>query len=317
MRETFRELVKPTVKTVEALKGVSLRIGRGEMVAYAGPNGAGKSTTIKLLSGLMVPDRGRVRVFGMDPAADRVSYVRNIAVVFGQRTELWWDHSIAASFRWKKSTWDIPDETYDRMLGLLTEQFDLGPIWKSLARELSLGQRMRADLALALLHDPELILLDEPTLGLDVIAREKMLDWIKHINAEHKRTVLITSHAMTDLEKLDARIVMVHNGSIRFDGGFEELRSTVADGRILTVTTDTVDAPELEGASLTRSEGRRHEYAFDASQVPVVRLLDALAERCRIEDIQTASAPIDEVVSQVYRRMNDGAPLSGAEATSR
>jgi ABC-2 type transport system ATP-binding protein len=317
LKETFRELIRPTVKTIEALKGVDLRVDRGEMVAYAGANGAGKSTTIKLLSGLMVPDKGRVRVFGMDPAADRVAYVRNISVVFGQRTELWWDHSIAASFLWKKATWDIPDETYERLRGKLVEQFDLEPIWKSLARELSLGQRMRADLALALLHDPELILLDEPTLGLDVIAREKMLDWIKHINAEYKKTILITSHTMTDLEKLDARVVMVHNGRIRFDGDFGELRATVADKRILTVSTDTAAAPALEGAEHVRSDGRRHEYAFDAARVPVVRLLDELSANCRIEDIQTSSAPIDEVVSTVYRGMNDGSVLAGDEAGAR
>lgn len=304
--ETFRSLLRPTMKTVEALKGVSLEVRRGEMVAYAGPNGAGKSTTIKLLSGLMVPDRGSVRALGMNPAADRVEYVRRIAVVFGQRTELWWDHSIGASFRWKKATWGIPDDVYRDMLGQLSEQFDLQPIWKTLARELSLGQRMRADLALALLHDPELILLDEPTLGLDVVARERMLDWIKRLNRQDRRTVLITSHNMADLERLDARVVMVHQGSVRFDGGFDDLRATVADRRVMTVSTDVLAAPALQGAELTRSDGTRHEYRFDASRVSVVRLLEELSSTCRIDDIQTSVASIDDVVSEVYQQLEKG-----------
>ena len=302
---TLRGLLRPTVREVDALKGVTLRIRRGEMVAYAGPNGAGKSTTIELLSGLMVPDRGTVRTLGMDPARNRIAYVARIAAVFGQRTELWRDHSVGASFRWKKVTWGIPDDVYRAQCGRLIEQFELAPLWKTLARELSLGQRMRADLALALLHDPELILLDEPTLGLDVVARDRMLDWIKQIRADGRKTVLITSHTMADLERLGTRVVLLHDGRIRFDGGWADLRATVADRRILTVTTDTEVAPALDGATLSASSGRRHEHVFDASKVSVVSLLDRLSRCCRIDDIQTAAAPIDEVISEVYRRMND------------
>lgn len=317
LRETFRGLLRPTTRPVEALRGVSLRIRRGEMVAYAGPNGAGKSTTIKLLSGLMVPDRGTVRALGLDPARRRVEYVGRIAVVFGQRTELWWDHSIGASFRWKKATWGIPDDVYRTMCGRLSEQFELGPIWKSLARELSLGQRMRADLALALLHDPELILLDEPTLGLDVLTRDRVLEWIKHVNVQDRKTIVITSHAMSDLERLDARVVMVHNGRIGFDGGFADLRATVADRRILTVRTDAATAPVLRGTELSTSANGRHEYVFDASRVSIVDLLEELSRMCRVSDIQTSEADIDEVVSEVYQRMNSSLSAEDTSAGVR
>jgi ABC-2 type transport system ATP-binding protein len=302
--ETFRSILRPKTKKIEALRGVDLLIRRGEIVAYAGPNGAGKSTTIKLMSGLMVPDRGSVIALGMQPAKDRVKYVGRIAVVFGQRTELWWDHSVGASFRWKKATWGIPDDVYEIHRDQLIEQFDLDPIWKTLARELSLGQRMRADLALALLHDPELVLLDEPTLGLDVIARDRMLDWIKHLNTDEGKTILITSHSMSDLERLDARVVMLNNGAIRFDGSFASLRKSVADRRILSVTTDVEVAPILSGAALSKSDGRRHDYAFDASTVSVVALLDELSTACNVTDIQTSTSTIDDVVSEVYRRMS-------------
>ena len=303
LRETVRTLARPVMKTIPALTGVNLRIGRGELVAYAGPNGAGKSTTIKLLSGLMVPDRGTIKALGMDPARRRVQYVGRIAVVFGQRTELWWDHSVGASFRWKKATWNIPEDVYQTMRDLLCERFELGPLWKTLARELSLGQRMRADLALALLHDPELILLDEPTLGLDVVARDRMLEWIKHVNVHNGKTILITSHSMADLERLGARVVMLNDGVIRFDGGFTELRASVTDRRVLTVQTSTATAPELLGAMLVSSADGRHAYSFDASTVPVVRLLEELSRICEVTDIQTAQADIDDVVCEVYRRM--------------
>lgn len=164
--EALRKLFRPEVRVVEALKGIDLRIGRGEVVAYAGPNGAGKSTTVKLLSSLLMPDAGTVRVLGMDPIRERTRYVGRIGVVFGQRSELWWDHPVAASFEWKRVVWDIPRERYDRMNGFVRELLGLDEFMQSMARELSLGQRMRADLAMSLLHEPEVLILDEPTLGL-------------------------------------------------------------------------------------------------------------------------------------------------------
>src|SRR5438445_5060698 len=195
-------LLRPRIRVVEALRGVDLTVRRGEVVAYAGPNGAGKSTTIKLLSGLLAPDRGRVRALDMDPVRDRVRYVGRVGVVFGQRTELWWDHPVAASFDWKRVVWDIPRERYERMLGFTRELLGLDEFWQSLARELSLGQRMRADLAMALLHEPEILFLDEPTLGLDVLAKRNILDFVKEVNRARQMTVMVTSHDMSDLEQL-------------------------------------------------------------------------------------------------------------------
>src|SRR5919106_1739269 len=175
--DVLRNLLRPTVREVEALRGIDLRIDRGEVVAYAGPNGAGKSTTVKLLSSLLAPDAGSVRVLGMDPVRDRTRYVGRIGVVFGQRTELWWDHPVAASFDWKRVVWNVPRDRYERMLGVVRELLGLDDIMNATARELSLGQRMRADLGLALLPEPEILLLDEPTLGLDVLARRPAPPW--------------------------------------------------------------------------------------------------------------------------------------------
>ena len=164
-RGLLRSLWRPTIRVVEALKGIDLDVQRGEIVAYAGPNGAGKSTTIKLLAGLLAPDAGSVRSLGLDPARDRVRYVGKIGVVFGQRTELWWDQPVAASFDWKRVVWEVPRERYERMTAYVRDLLGLDEFFHVLARELSLGQRMRADLGLALIHEPEVLFLDEPTLG--------------------------------------------------------------------------------------------------------------------------------------------------------
>jgi viologen exporter family transport system ATP-binding protein len=191
LRDVFQAMLRPKIRRVEALRGIDLRVYRGEIVAYAGPNGAGKSTTVKLLSGLLAPDAGLVRVLGMDPVRERAHYVAHIGVVFGQRTELWWDQPVAASFEWKRVVWDIPHDRYNRMVGLLSELLGLREFYTSLARELSLGQKMRADLAMALLHEPEMLFLDEPTLGLDVLAKRDILRFVKELNRERNVTILV------------------------------------------------------------------------------------------------------------------------------
>jgi ABC-2 type transport system ATP-binding protein len=300
--DVFRNLLRPEVRIVHALRGIDLTVHRGEVVAYAGPNGAGKSTTIKLLSGLLAPDNGRVSALGMDPVRDRVRYVGRIGVVFGQRTELWWDHPVAATFEWKRVVWDIPRPRYEHMLGLVRELLGLDDILRTMARELSLGQRMRADLGLALVHEPELLLLDEPTLGLDVLARRQILGFIRELNRERGVSVVVTSHDMAELEQLAGRIVMLHHGEIAFDGVFAELRRLVSRRRVLTLETASASAPRLLGADLLTSENSRHAYAFDAATVRLSDLLDQASAQTDVLDVETHRAPIDEVVADLYQR---------------
>ena len=306
-RDLLRNLLRPRVRVVEALRGIDLSVRRGEVVAYTGPNGAGKSTTIKLLSGLLAPDGGSVRALGMDPVRDRVPYVGRIGVVFGQRTELWWDHPIAASFEWKRVVWDIPRPRYERMLGLVRELLGLDEIFHTLARELSLGQRMRADLGLALLHEPEILLLDEPTLGLDVLARRRILTFIKELNRERGVSVVVTSHDMAELEQLAGRIVLLHQGEIAFDGVFAELRRVLAGRRVLVLETASADPPPLRGAELVRSDAGRHEYAFEAASVSLTDLLAQASAVTEVLDVETHRAPIDEVVADLYEHWLRGA----------
>ena len=301
LRDLVGNLVHPRIRVVEALRGIDLIVRRGEVVAYAGPNGAGKSTTIKLLSGLLAPDGGSVSALGMDPVRDRVRYVGRIGVVFGQRTELWWDHPIASTFGWKRVVWDIPQHRYERMLALIRELLGLDDIFHTLARELSLGQRMRADLGLALLHEPELLLLDEPTLGLDVLARRRILSFIKELNRERRVTVIVTSHDMAELEQLAGRIVLLHQGQIAFDGVFADLRRLVTRRRLLTIETASVNPPLLNGAELIATDSAgRHEFAFDSSSTKLSDLLAQASAQTEVLDVETHRAPIDQVVADIY-----------------
>jgi ABC-2 type transport system ATP-binding protein len=298
--DILNNLLRPEVRVVEALRGIDLTVRRGEVVAYAGPNGAGKSTTIKLLSSLLAPDSGRLRILGLDPVSERMRAVGRIGVVFGQRTELWWDHPVAASFDWKRVVWNIPRPRYERMLGLVRELLGLDDILRTLVRELSLGQRMRADLALVLLHEPDILLLDEPTLGLDVLARRNILAFIREINQERAMSVVVTSHDMAELEQLAGRIVLLHQGQIAFDGDFTELRGLLTGRRVLTLETTTAEPPLLADAELVHTESGRHEYAFDAGRVKLSNLLEQAAAQTEVLDVETHRAPIDEVVADLY-----------------
>ena len=295
--ELVRGFFRPTYREVEALKGVDLSVRRGEIVAYAGPNGAGKSTTIKLLSGLLAPDRGTVRSLGMDPVAERARYVGRIGVVFGQRTELWWDQPVAASYQWKRVVWDVPKERYEAMLGLVRELLGLDEFFRSLARELSLGQRMRADLGLTLLHDPEILFLDEPTLGLDVLAKRRVLEFVKELNRARGVTVIVTSHDMGDLEQLAGRIVLIHRGAIAFDGDWATLRRSMTERRRLTIETTSEIAPTLLGADLVESAAGRHTYLFDTAHTKLADLLDQAGE---VLDVETHRPDIDDVIADIY-----------------
>jgi len=300
--DILKNLVRPVFREVAALRDIDLKIARGEIVAYAGPNGAGKSTTVKIASGMLAPDSGTVRVLGMDPVRQREIYMRRIGVVFGQRTELWMDHTVAASYEWKRVVWEIPQDRFERMVGFVHEMLGLGEFYKTLVRELSLGQRMRADLGMALLHEPEILFLDEPSLGLDVLAKRSMLDYITGLNRDRKVTVMVTSHDMAELEQLAGRIVMIHHGEIAFDGDFARLRREFVDRRVLLLDTDSPLAPNLPGATLISTEGHRHEYAFDAGETGVGDLLAVAAQQTQLLDVETHRAPIDDIIADIYVR---------------
>jgi len=300
-RDIIKNMLHPEKRVVTALDHLSLTIRQGEFAAYAGSNGAGKSTTIKILSGILLPTEGRVSVLGFDPAKERTALMRHIGVLFGQRTELWWDHPVITSFEWKKAVWNIPEKVYQENLSLVTELLDLGDILKTFARELSLGQRMRADIAMLLLHGPELIFLDEPTLGLDVLAKQQMIRFLKKINRERGTTVVVTSHDMDDLEEMAQRMVLLNKGQIAFDGSFDELREVLGGFYRIQITTPVHEsAPRLPALKLLSSENGFHEYEFDRKKLEIHEILGMLAEFTQIQDVEIKKAPIEDVVAGLY-----------------
>jgi ABC-2 type transport system ATP-binding protein len=216
---------------------------------------------------------------------------------------------VAASFEWKRVVWNIPRERFERMQRVVRELLDLDEIFNTTARELSLGQRMRADLALALLPEPEILLLDEPTLGLDVLARRRILEFIRELNRERGVSVVVTSHDMAELEQLAGRIVLLHRGEIAFDGDFSELRRLLSGERVLTLETGAASAPSLRGARLVRTEASRHEYVFDSREVRLAELLEQAAAQTEVLDVETHRPPIDHVVADLYEHWSrNGAP---------
>lgn len=224
IKEACRSLFKREYEEIHALDHISFQIGDGEMVGYIGKNGAGKSSTIKVLSGILTPDEGNCVVNGKIPWKDRISYVRDIGVVFGQRSQLWWDVPVIDSFELLRDIYSIPNSTYRNNLEELTVLLDLKEILKTPARQLSLGQRMRCEIAASLLYSPSILFLDEPTIGLDAVSKLAVRDFIKQLNQDHKTTVILTTHDMQDIEALTNRILLIGNGRILMDGSPEELK---------------------------------------------------------------------------------------------
>ena len=296
----IRNLFKPQKKIISALDNVSFKVNRGEFIAYAGPNGAGKSTTMKLLAGMLQPTQGSISVLGMSPNKDRIKVMGRLGVLFGNRTELWWDHPVQQSFEWKKVVWDIPPEVYERNLKMVIELLDIGSLLKTFARELSLGQRMRADLAMMLLHSPELILLDEPTLGLDVVAKRQMINFLKKINHGNNVTIIVTSHDMDDLEEMAQRILMISQGKIAYDGSFNGLRDITGNLTRLTVTMGTSAPLLLDCGQLVSHASGVYEYDVDVAKTPIKQLLKQLSEAEGIKDVEINKAPIEQVIASLY-----------------
>jgi ABC-2 type transport system ATP-binding protein len=233
--KAFKSLFKREYDLVRALEDVSFKIDEGEMVAYIGPNGAGKSTTIKIMSGILNPDSGSCIINGKVPWKNRIDYVKDIGVVFGQRSQLWWDVPVADSFELLKDIYKIPYNHYKSNKDMLTELLKLEDIIKTPTRQLSLGQRMRCEIAASLLHSPKILFLDEPTIGLDAVSKIAVRDFIKTINKEKKTTVILTTHDTQDIEALCKRMILIGKGKVLLDGNFEELKHKFSEGGELNI----------------------------------------------------------------------------------
>jgi ABC-2 type transport system ATP-binding protein len=285
---------------VRAVEGLTFSVQPGEMVGYIGPNGAGKSTTIKMLTGILVPSSGRLSVAGVDPQRERTRLARHIGVVFGQRTTLWWDLPLRDSYELARRIYRIEDTRFRRNLDRCIELLELGPLLEVPVRQLSLGQRMRGDIAAALLHDPEVLYLDEPTIGLDVVSKNQVRGFLAEINTESGTTVLLTTHDLTDIERLCSRVMVIDHGRVVYDGGLDGLHEIGRSERTLVVDLAEPAAPiRVPGTRVVKVEGPRQWLAFPASQ-SAAPLVAAVAASHPLVDLSVREPVIEDVIARMY-----------------
>jgi len=297
---SVKGLVSRRYREVRALDGISFSIGAGELVGYIGPNGAGKSTTVKALSGILVPDSGRCEVRGRVPWRQRVEHVAEIGVVFGQRTQLWWDLPVVESFELLRDIYRVPLARYRSASHELIGLLDLEPLLDVPVRQLSLGQRMRCDLAAALLHEPPVLFLDEPTIGLDAVSKLAVRDFIRQLSRGRGVTVILTTHDMDDFEALCDRVIVIASGRVLCDGSLADLRARVSRERWLTV--DLADDEEVSDpqATVVRREGHRLCLGFDPLEVSPAELIARITARHAVRDLFVENPPIETIVARLY-----------------
>ena len=318
IRKTFRVVKRekgffPALKSlfhreyniIKALDGISFTVDRGEIIGFIGPNGAGKSTAIKIMSGILVPDSGSCTIMGYCPWEKRQRYVSNIGVVFGQRTQLWWDVPVTDSFDLLRDIYKVNNNRFRENLDELTELLELSDLLSVPLRQLSLGQRMRCEIAASLLHDPEILFLDEPTIGLDAISKLSVRKIISDLNHKRKITVILTTHDMDDIEALTNRIILIGKGSILYDGELTALRSRFDSKRRLEIHyQDAEDLPVPMGTKLLSEKNNHAVYEVDTEITGISEVLNILGRDLDIRDMNTGSRPIEEIIASLYREGN-------------
>ena len=298
----LRSSIVRRTTTIRAVDNLSFDIQAGELVGYLGPNGAGKSTTIKMLTGLLVPTSGEIMINNFVPWRERSHYVATIGAVFGQRTTLWWDLPVIDSLNLLRHVYRIPATLFAHNLAEFRRILELDEFISSPVRSLSLGQRMRADLCAAMLHDPTLLFLDEPTIGLDVVAKERIRQFIRHINRERGATILLTTHDLQDVEKLCDRVMIIDHGALLFDGALNELLNRFGAKRELIVdVAENYPTLEVEGAELVDYDGVRATFQFDRSSVTASELIGRISSQYRIQDLSVREPEIENTIRRIYQ----------------
>lgn len=301
LKAAAKSLFRKEYTDVKALQDVSFTIGDGEMVGYIGPNGAGKSSTIKIMSGVLTPDSGQCIINGRVPWQDRVNHVKEIGVVFGQRSQLWWDVPVIDSFELLRDIYQVAPDAYQRTLSDLTELLNIGELLKTPARQLSLGQRMRCEIAASLLHNPKILFLDEPTIGLDAVSKIAVRDFIKAINREYRTTVILTTHDMQDIEALTERILLIGKGRILLDGSLSELKSRNSSHKTLTVDYSGRKLPACENMVVTKDLDGHAQILIDTAAISVSQAIARISSQVDVTDLSVTGETIDELVVSLYQ----------------
>ena len=286
---------------IDAVKDISFKIEKGEIVGYIGPNGAGKSTTIKMLSGILLPTAGNIRVNGLDPFKDRRKYVSNIGVVFGQRSQLAWDIPAEDTFDLLRDIYKLKDDEYQKTKKELTSLLDIQDVMKKPVRSLSLGQRMRCEIAASLLHKPNILFLDEPTIGLDAVSKKIVRDFILKINKERRVTVILTTHDMLDIEALAKRIILIGKGQILYDGSLDKLKTKYGSYKNIVVNTKgLIKEPRIKGVISKKKIDGGYNFIIDSNLITVSKFINYISERYQVNDIDIESEKIDEIILKLY-----------------
>ena len=297
-------LVAPKYEKKQAVDHISFSIEEGEMVGFIGPNGAGKSTTIKMLSGILFPDEGDIRVNGYIPYKQRKDYVGSIGVVFGQKSQLQWDLPVIDSFELLKAIYRIPDAVYKKNLGRFTDMLDMGGFINQPVRQLSLGQRMRADIVAALLHSPKIVFFDEPTIGVDVVGKETIRTFIRELNREDGVTMLFTTHDMQDIEKTCNRLIIIDKGAKVYDGSLQGIRNTYGTTRQLDVEfgsgQDIQPILGVEIKDLEQEDSRKKRFIFDNKEIQINQLMNHLLTKYDVRDINVSEPEIERIIRKIY-----------------
>ncbi len=299
----FKSLFKRKYIIKEALKGISFEIMPGEIVGFIGPNGAGKSTTLKTLSGILYPSGGNVKVLGMTPWKNRVKYVKNIGVVFGQKNTMWWDLPAVDTFELNREFYSIPKEAYKERLDRMVKLLDVEKVMRTPVRDLSLGERMKCQAITSLLHNPKLVFLDEPTIGLDIIAKDRFRDLIKDTNKKDKTTFIVTTHDMQDIEKLCDRIIIINHGEIIYDGSLKNIKGEYLSNKIVDVKLEEAHQGfKLKGCKVLKRRKYELKIEINVKKKSINELVSYLLENYQVADILIQDPPIEEIIRNIYEK---------------
>lgn len=304
---SLNSLVNRKYVSVKALDGISFGIKKGEIRGFIGPNGAGKSTTIKILSGILYPTSGKVMVNGFNPWKERENYVKRIGVVFGQKQQLWLDLPASDTFQLNKALYDIPEKTFRKNLNYFVKLFELKEIIKRPARQLSLGEKMKCELISSLLHDPDVVFLDEPTIGLDIISKDKIRTFIKQVNRDKNITFLLTTHDLDDIENLCENILIINKGRIVFDGNLSNLRKKAIKTKILDIKfkqngKDIDSCINIEGVKVLSKNGISASLEVNLKKQKIEKVIETILKNCQIRDININNPGIDSVIKTIYEK---------------
>lgn len=295
-----KSFLKRNLKEVNAVKNLSMEVAEGEILAFMGPNGAGKSTTIKLITGILNPDSGSIKLLGLDPHKDRKKLAMKIGTVFGQKSQLWYHLPAIDSFKLLGAIYNIDAKLLKNRIAFLEDIFELKKFSDQAVRKLSLGQRIRCEIAASLLHSPEILFLDEPTIGLDVVVKQKIRKLIKRINSEEGVTVFLTSHDAGDIEKICKRAMVINNGELVWDGTVKEMKYKLLNRRILDIKSDIQDEWQIEGTTLLKKNDYSVKLEADLEQTNLETVIQQILHRGSIEDIAINPPPMEEIITMIY-----------------